>query len=81
VVSLDLAGLYVAEGRGTEARSLAGEILPIFQSRDLRRETIAAIIALQQASRREPTGAQLLTEIRAHLEQVRRDPRLRFEPL
>ncbi len=81
VVSLDLAVLYVAEGRAAEARSLAEEILPIFQSRDLHREAIAAIIALQRVSRRETTGARLLAEIRTHIDQVRRDPRLRFEPL
>jgi tetratricopeptide (TPR) repeat protein len=80
-VSLDLAGLYAAEGRGGEMRRLAEEILPIFQSRDLRREANAALIAFQQAARMETLNAQLLAEIRISLDQARQDPHLRFEPL
>ncbi|MFL6233856.1 MAG: hypothetical protein ACJ76N_12035 [Thermoanaerobaculia bacterium] len=79
--SLDLAGLYVAQGRAAEVRSLVAEVLPIFRSRDLHRETIAALIALEQASRRETTSARLLAEVRDHLDRARRDPTLRFEPL
>jgi tetratricopeptide (TPR) repeat protein len=79
--SLDLAGLYMAQGRAAEARSLVAEVLPIFRSRDLHRETIAALIALEQASRLETLNARLLAEIRDHLDRARRDPTLRFEPL
>jgi len=80
-VSLDLAVLYVAQGRGAEVRRLAAEILPIFRSRELHREAIAALIALRQASRMETRSTRLLAEIRAHLDRARRDPTLRFEPL
>ncbi|HEX4495588.1 MAG TPA: hypothetical protein VIE43_07980 [Thermoanaerobaculia bacterium] len=80
-VSLDLAGLYAAEGRAVEMRQLAEEMLPIFQSRDLRREAIAALIAFQQAARMETLNAQLLAEIQTSLDQARQDPHLRFEPV
>ncbi len=79
-VSLDLAVLYVAHGRAAEVRRLTAEILPIFRSRELHREAIAALLALRQASRLETRSAQLLAEIRAHLDRTR-DPNLRFEPL
>jgi tetratricopeptide (TPR) repeat protein len=79
--SLDLAGLYVAQGRAAEVRSLVEQILPVFRSRDLHRETIAALLALRQVFRMETTGAQLLAEVRDHLDRARRDPTLRFEPL
>jgi tetratricopeptide (TPR) repeat protein len=79
-VSLDLAGLYAAQGRAAEMRSLAEDILPIFRSRDLHREAIAALIALQQASRMETLSAKLRAEVRAGLDHVRRDPKLRFDP-
>jgi tetratricopeptide (TPR) repeat protein len=78
-VSLDLAGLYAAQGRATEMRSLAEEILPIFQSRDLQREAIAALLAFRQAARLETTSSQVFTEIRSYLDQVRQDPKLRLE--
>jgi tetratricopeptide (TPR) repeat protein len=80
-VSLDLAALYGAQGRAGEVRRLAAEILPVFRSRDLPRETIAALLALRQASRMETRSARLLAEIRDHLDRVRHDPKLRFEPL
>jgi tetratricopeptide (TPR) repeat protein len=80
-VSLDLAGLYAAEGRAAEVRRVAEEILPIFQSRDLQREAIAALIAFRQAARMETLNAQLVTEIRTSLDRARQDPHLRFEPL
>ena len=80
-VSLDLAVLYVAQRRAAEVRRLTAEILPIFRSRELHREAIAALLALRQASRLETRSAQLLAEIRAHLDRARRDPNPRFEPL
>jgi tetratricopeptide (TPR) repeat protein len=81
-VSLDLAGLYAVHGRAAELRRLAEEMLPIFQSRDLHQEAIAALLAFQQAARMETTiSAELLAEIRDCLDRARQDPKLRFEPL
>ena len=82
-VSLDLAGLYAVHGRAGELRRLAEEMLPIFQSRDLQQEAIAALLAFQQAARMETEtmNAELLAEIRACLDRARQDPKLRFEPL
>jgi hypothetical protein len=80
-VSLDLAVLRVAQGRATEVRRLVAEILPVFRSRELHREAIAALLALRQASRMETRSARLLAEIRDHLDRARRGPTLRFEPL
>jgi tetratricopeptide (TPR) repeat protein len=50
-VSLDLAALYASQGRATEMRQLAEEMLPIFQSRDLHREAIAALITFSEPCR------------------------------
>ncbi|HET9212093.1 MAG TPA: hypothetical protein VFR03_16950, partial [Thermoanaerobaculia bacterium] len=80
-VSLDLAVLYTAQERAAEVRGLATEILPIFRSRELHREAIAALIALREASRMETRSARLLAEVRAHLNRARRDPSLGCEPL
>ena len=79
-VSLDLAGLYATQGRAAEVRSLAEEILPIFQSRDLQREAIAALLAFQQAARVEKGNSRILAEIRSHLDRARQDPKLRMQP-
>jgi tetratricopeptide (TPR) repeat protein len=77
--SLDLAGLYAAQGRASEIRRVAEEMLPIFQSQDLHREAIAALIVFQQAARMARVSTGLLREIRQYLERARKDHRLRFE--
>lgn len=79
VSSLDLAGLYAAQGRPAEMRRVAEEMLPIFRSQDLHREAIAALIVFQQAVRMERMSTDLLREIRQYLERARKDNRLRFE--
>lgn len=78
-VCLDLAGLYAAQSRTGEMRRLAEEMLPIFQSRDIHREAIAALIVFQQAVRMEKLSGDLLDEIRTFLRRARTDPKLRFE--
>jgi tetratricopeptide (TPR) repeat protein len=80
LVSLDLAGLYASQGRAPEMRRLAEEMLPIFRSRDLHREAIAALLVFQQAVRMEKLTSGLLDEIRSYLRRARKDHRLRFEP-
>lgn len=79
LVCLDLASLYAAQSRTEEMRRLAEEMLPIFRSRDIHREAIAALIVFQQAVRMEKLSTGLLDEIRSFLRQARTDPKLRFE--
>jgi tetratricopeptide (TPR) repeat protein len=79
LVCLDLASLYAAQSRAGEMRCLVEEMLPIFQSRDIHREAIAALIVFQQAVRMEKLSSGLLDEIRTFLRRARTDPKLRFE--
>lgn len=79
LVCLDLAGLYASQSRPEEMRRLAEEMLPIFRSRDIHREAIAALIVFQQAVRMEKLSSGLLDEIRSFLRLARTDPKLRFE--
>jgi tetratricopeptide (TPR) repeat protein len=78
-VSLDLASLYASQGRSAEMRRLAEEMLPIFRSRDVHREAIAALIVFQQAVRMERLSSDLLREIQLYLRRARKDHKLRFE--
>jgi tetratricopeptide (TPR) repeat protein len=79
LVCLDLAGLYATQNRAGEMRQLAEKMLPIFQSRDIHREAIAALIVFQQAVRMEKLSSDLLDEIRSFLRRARTDHKLRFE--
>jgi tetratricopeptide (TPR) repeat protein len=79
LVCLDLAGLYAGQSRAGEMRRIAEEMLPIFQSRDIHREAIAALIVFQQAVHMEKLSSDLLDEIRSFLRRARTDHKLRFE--
>jgi tetratricopeptide (TPR) repeat protein len=79
LVSLDLASLFAQLGRTAEMRRIAEEMLPIFQSRDVHREAIAALIVFQQAVQMESVNSNLLKEIGLYLQRARHDVKLRFE--
>lgn len=63
LVSLDLAGVCAQLGRTAEVKRLAEEMLPIFLSRDVHRETYAALIVFQQAAATEQATAGMVEEI------------------
>ncbi|HKI03862.1 MAG TPA: tetratricopeptide repeat protein [Thermoanaerobaculia bacterium] len=78
LVSLDLAALYTRQGKAAEARRLAAEMLPVFRSRDVPREALAALIVFQQAAEMEQLTLGLVEEVAAYLERARTDSSLRF---
>jgi tetratricopeptide (TPR) repeat protein len=49
LVCLELAAVYGKTGRQEELRGLAAEMLPIFESLRVKRETLASVILLQRA--------------------------------
>jgi tetratricopeptide (TPR) repeat protein len=77
-VSLDLASLCAGQGRISEVRCLAEEILAIFQSRDLEHEAIAALIAFRQAASLEISDGRL-ADLQRTLDLARQEPALRSE--
>jgi tetratricopeptide (TPR) repeat protein len=69
LVSLELVAVYLEQGRTADAKRLAAESLPIFQSLEIHRETLAALIALQRATEVETATAGVVREL---LERMRR---------
>lgn len=69
LVSLELAAEYLDQGRTADAKRLAEETLPIFQSLEIHRESLAALIAVQRAIELETATAGLVREL---LESLRR---------
>jgi len=55
-------------------------MVPIFQSKEVHREAIAALTIFRQAVEREQATAQLAQEILAYLRKARHNPELQFEP-
>jgi tetratricopeptide (TPR) repeat protein len=78
LVSLELAALYMRQRRIEETKRLAAEILPIFQSREVYREALAALIVFQRAAEMEQLTVGLVEEIASYLQQARGNPQLRF---
>ncbi len=79
LVSLELAGLFAGQERTAELKELAREMLPVFQSRDVHREALAALALFQQAAAQEQATHGLVQRLAAYLHRARRDPGLRFE--
>jgi tetratricopeptide (TPR) repeat protein len=79
LVSLDLALLYAEQGRTHELKRLAEEMLPIFSSRKIHREALAALAFWRQAVETERAGLDLVTRVASFLKRAEHDPELRFE--
>lgn len=78
MVSLDLAILYLKDGRAAEVQRLAEEMLPIFQAQTVHREALAALRLFQEAARRQELTVEKALEVAAYLRQARAEPSLRF---
>jgi tetratricopeptide (TPR) repeat protein len=78
LLSLDLARIYARQRRGAEMRKLAEEMLPIFQSRDVHREAIAALLVFQKAAEMERVTLGLVQELSEYLKECRVPSGFRF---
>lgn len=80
LASLDLAAVYLQQpGRTAEVKELAEEMLPIFRSRDVHRESLAALIVFQKAAMAETVTLKMVQEISEYLKEARNNPELSFQ--
>jgi tetratricopeptide (TPR) repeat protein len=78
MVSLDLAVLYLREGRTADVRRIAEEMVPIFAAQDVHREALAALALFQEAARQDQLTVEKVREVTDYLRTARREPELRF---
>jgi tetratricopeptide (TPR) repeat protein len=78
-VSLDLAILYAQRGDHERVKRLAAEMVPIFESRDVHHNALAALLMFQEAAEAERITLGFLDRIASFLKRTRRDPEMRFE--
>jgi tetratricopeptide (TPR) repeat protein len=78
LVSLELSALYARQGRTADVKRLAAEMLPIFQSCEVHREALAALIVFQRAAEMEQLSLGLVEEVSSFLQRVQTNPSLRF---
>ena len=79
LVSLDLALLYAEQGRTAELKELAAGMVPIFASRHIHREALAALAFLQQAIDAETATLDIVTRVADYLRRAQHDPELRWD--
>jgi len=79
LVSLELAVLYLEDGRTSEVRILARQMLWIFRAQGVHREALAALKLFCEAAEREQATVDLARRVAEYLEKARHNPDLRFE--
>jgi len=71
VVSLDLALVYLRQGRVAELKALAAEMLTIFKSLNIHQETLAALAFCRKALEVEQMTVGLVSELASRLGRAR----------
>lgn len=74
LVALDLAALWLEQGRNREIQSLLDNTVMVFQARGICREAIAALLMLREAFERERATAALLRTVAAELQRLDGQP-------
>jgi len=81
VVSLDLAAVWLDQGRAFEARALACEAAEVFLSLRIHREAMTAVMILQKCFETERATARLIKSVADYLRESERDKTARFTPV
>jgi len=80
LVGLDLAAVWLRQGKTAQARALVEEMIGAFRALRVTREELAALLLLRETLEREGLTLGLLRSIAEHLGRPERQPGLRFEP-
>lgn len=74
LVSLDLAALWLEQGRNREIQLLLDETVAIFRARGIRREAVGALLMLREAFERERATEVLLRTVASELQRLESEP-------
>ncbi len=75
LAGLDLALVYIDLGKTSKLREIAEVMLPIFHAQDVERETIAALMLFQEATRQEVVTRSMVEELASYMQRASRRPR------
>ncbi len=79
MVSLELAVLYLEEGRTAAVKLISRQMAPIFQTQGIPREALAALQLFREAAEREAVTLDLPRRLVNYLQRAQHNPELRFE--
>lgn len=74
LVSLELAEVWMDEGRTREIRALLDDTVAIFRAKGIRREAIATLLMLREAIERQNATVSLLRAAASQLEELYSEP-------
>lgn len=77
LMSLDLAGIWLRQGRTVEVRTLAVELLASFQALGVEREALSALYMLQDALERDQATLEILRLVSGILRRLQNEPATR----
>lgn len=80
LVALELAALWLRQGRAAEVRELAEEMYEIFEDLGIELEAARALRFVREASRLQAITVSMIERVRGFLERLPWHPGLRFEP-
>lgn len=80
LVGLDLAAVWLRQGKHAAVHELAEEVLKTFAALGIRREGIKAVRYLREACRREMATPALVQRVSGFLRRLEWKPQLRFAP-
>lgn len=74
LVALDLAVIYLKQGRTAEVKKLAAEMVAIFRAQRVQQEALAAVLVFQKAADRERATIEQARRLAGYLRQAQHDP-------
>lgn len=80
MVALDLALVYLRQGRTADLAPLAEEAPQSFAAQEIHREAHAAMLLFRDAVRQKQVTAELIAKLRTYLERARTNPEEVFSP-
>jgi len=79
LVSMELAGLYLQQGRTADVKQLVSEMEPVFRDQNVHEEARKALDLFRRAVELETMTVELVRHLVAYLYRAQHDPELRFE--
>lgn len=79
IAGLDLAVVWLRQGRRDEARDLVLDCARVFLDLRIQREALAAVLVLQRAFEKGLEAGALLDKVREFLRRIEQDPAITFE--
>jgi tetratricopeptide (TPR) repeat protein len=80
LLGLELAALWLRQGRAAEVRTLAEEMYETFELLEVPQAAQHALFFVRAACRLQRLTVPMIHRVRSFMEQVTRNPELRFEP-